>query len=872
MAAGGFWARTGGRFGRGDQFLLKSLGSFLAAHDYRPIPVIVLALGLLTTLAFWHAIESRADNHIRDLAAEEAKEIAYSIGETSYAAEQMLEGADGLWRANGRVSTAQWNAYVGAFEGKTQFPGRGLGFTKLVGLNERQAHIDEMRREGMAGYDIRPPGDRLLYAPIIRLAPRSERVPALLGFDVLSEPIRREAMEKARDTGRPAMSGKLQLLDDMATFILYLPIYRDIPDTANVEARRRNIDGFVFSIFVAADFLQQGVQQRLEKFDMALFDGSAGDPGSLVYESRQGFAEQTQAAGLLTSRTIEIGGRVWTLVLSPTATFIQNNRSQEPLHVLVGGIDLSLLLFALSWMLTGNIAERRRVAGSIQAAERRLRSIFENAPIALCIRDRDGKHVIANEAYAQSHGVTSAEVIGKKVGEFSRRLNAHDPHEQDLQLLAEGAPEMSERDIILPSGEPRVFFTIKYPVVDQSGRDMEVCRISIDVTDWKKIEDQLRHSQKLEAIGQLTGGIAHDFNNLLQVISGNAELLSLDGESDPAIKRHADSIKRASDRASELTKRLLAFSRRQNLDFRIVDVNQSVMQFEGMLNRTLGEKIRIRTVLCTGMPLVRLDAAELETAILNLAVNARDAMPDGGSLIIETAIVELDGAYVAKKPYARAGLNVMLAISDSGTGIPLEVLDHVFEPFFTTKDVGQGSGMGLSMVYGFVKQSNGHVEIYSEVGQGTTIRMYFPYMEGGIAPSPQIESPGKEGELSGSETILVTEDDPGVREYVVGQLTKRGYRVLAASDGASAFEMARANPEIDLVFTDIVMPGKIDGIELVRRLEEIRPGMRFLFTSGYSEQALLSQEPLPGGGAVLNKPYGALALARRVREVLDKPA
>ena len=416
------------------------------------------------------------------------------------------------------------------------------------------------------------------------------------------------------------------------------------------------------------------------------------------------------------------------------------------------------------------------------------------------------------------------------------------------------------------SGEPYWIELDVAPVAGETGRYTHFISVQRDITQRKDIERQLRESQKLEAIGQLTGGVAHDFNNLLTVILGNAELISEEA-TDPKLRQMAEVAVSAAERGAQLTGRLLAFARRKPLDPKPTDINQLVETMQALIRRTLPENIDIDVLPDPDVGIAEIDAGELDAALLNLVVNARDAMPDGGKLTIETANVVLDSIYANRHLEVEPGEYVMLCVSDTGRGMDLETVRRAFEPFFTTKSVGKGSGLGLSMVFGFAKQSGGHIKIYSEPGQGTSVKLYFPRIQSDPATvvQPAVEAPLR----GGSEHILIAEDDDLVLENLRSQLLSLGYRVTAAMSGPEALSALHANDDIDLLLTDIVMPGGMNGRELAERARSARPSLKVLFSSGYTENAIVHHGRLDPGVALLSKPYTRLDLANKVRRVFD---
>jgi signal transduction histidine kinase/CheY-like chemotaxis protein len=386
--------------------------------------------------------------------------------------------------------------------------------------------------------------------------------------------------------------------------------------------------------------------------------------------------------------------------------------------------------------------------------------------------------------------------------------------------------------------------------------------------DIEATESQVRQAQKMEAIGQLTGGVAHDFNNILTVITGTIEILA-DGVKDRAeLASITKMIDDAAARGADLTRQLLAFARRQPLQPRSVDVNALLLDAAKLLKPTLGEQVEIESMLAHDVGLALIDPSQLSTAILNLALNARDAMPNGGKLMLETRNVTLDHHYAEMNSEVSAGNYVLIAVSDTGEGMTADLLEKVFEPFFTTKEVGKGSGLGLSMVYGFVKQSNGHIMIYSEKGHGTTVRLYLPRA---IGSTNADALDADVGDLQrGDETILVVEDDALVREYVLTQIHSLGYSTLAASNAAEALAIIESGERIDLLFTDVIMPG-MNGRQLADETRKRRPEIKILYTSGYTENAIVHHGRLDAGVLLLAKPYRRSELAALVRAALVAP-
>jgi len=402
------------------------------------------------------------------------------------------------------------------------------------------------------------------------------------------------------------------------------------------------------------------------------------------------------------------------------------------------------------------------------------------------------------------------------------------------------------------------------PLHDASGAISGAALVYHDITAARDTERLLQQAQKLDAIGKLTGGVAHDFNNMLTVITGTTETLVAGLARQPELQNVARLIDDAAERCAELIKHLLAFARKQTLQPRNVDINNAVLDIEKLLRPTLGERIEIEIILERGNTTSHIDPSLLANSVLNMAINARDAMPGGGKLLLETRNVVLDEAYAEANADVRPGPYVMLAVSDTGTGMPADIRDKVFEPFFTTKEVGKGSGLGLSMVYGFVKQSGGHIKIYSEPGHGTTIRLYLPPAAAGADAALPAAAPI----AGGSETILVVEDDPLVRNFVVAQLHSLGYRTIAAADSRAAMALFENGEPFDLLFTDVILSGGMTGRQLAEAVAKRRPGLKVLYTSGYTDNSIVHHGRLDQGVLLLTKPYRKTQLAQMIRQAL----
>ena len=518
-----------------------------------------------------------------------------------------------------------------------------------------------------------------------------------------------------------------------------------------------------------------------------------------------------------------------------------------------------------------DITAGRRAQQALRESETRFRELAENVREVFFVSDpATGRAIYVSPAYEEVFGQTRDHAYTVP----NAWTEAMQPEDRTRVLagmkeLAGGQKESIDTfRITRPDGSIRWIRGRASAVRDASGKVTRIVGIAEDVTELQRTQDQLFRAQKMEAIGRLAGGVAHDFNNLLTAIIGHAELVLEDVRAGDPLRQDLEEILKAGQRAAILTRQLLAFSRQQVLEPRVLDPNALVADMDKMLRRLIGEDIELLTVLADRVGAIKGDGGQLEQVIMNLAVNARDAMPAGGKLTIETANAELDEAYAHSHEPVRPGPYVMLAMSDTGSGMSEEVKARIFEPFFTTKEPGKGTGLGLATVYGIVKQSGGYIWVYSEVGKGTTFKVYLPRVEG--VPEARPVRPRPVEPARGTETVLLVEDEDMVRALARTALLRYGYQVLEAANGGEALlQCERGTEAIDLVITDVVMP-RMSGRELAARLRRLLPKMKLLYISGYTDHAVVHHGEIEPGAAFLEKPFTPDALARKVRAVLDR--
>ena len=561
--------------------------------------------------------------------------------------------------------------------------------------------------------------------------------------------------------------------------------------------------------------------------------------------------------------------------------------------------------------LAEQVARLRAELAHSRALEERASALIETAPDAIVVVDRSGRMVLVNAQTEELFGYARDELLGapiellvpahargahvarreRYIGQPSVRpmgsgldLSGRRKDGSEVPIEISLSPLRTDEGVLVSAAIRDISERREAQRALRQARDELEARVrertaeleqasralQSEMADRHQAERALHQAQKMEAVGQLTGGVAHDFNNLLTVVMGNLQLLAAYHKGDAYSEELTQGALAAARRGADLNRTLLAFSRKQRLAPVAVDFNEMATGMERMLRRTLGEQVQIVVVRSEDLPRAVVDTAQLETALLNLAVNARDAMPGGGTLTIETGAVVFDEHSAALEGDVAPGHYVMLAVSDTGEGMPSEVAARAFEPFFSTKETGKGSGLGLAMVYGFVKQSGGHVKIYSEPGIGTTVKLFLPRIAA-PADAAQATRPGAAAQPSGQETILVVEDEEFVRQLATRVLAGLGYRVLEARDGKSALALLDAHADIALLFTDVVLPGGMNGPDIAREAQARRPGLRVLYTSGYTGNAIQQLEALSVPVHLISKPYAIEDLAQTVRATLDQP-
>jgi PAS domain S-box-containing protein len=766
---------------------------------------------------------------------------------------------------------------------------RAILWAPRLARDQRPAFEAEGRRSGLSGFVIleRGPGgtnipaaDRDEYLPV-RMSKGSEPRFSFLGVDLNSVLIPRHAATRARDEGRPIATSIIRPSNSEnpePSFFVLFPIYTIGVAPASIEERRTRLRGFVVGVFDLLAMLNQAIANTpavLGTFVVQVVDEdtSAITPVAVyapeTHDIRPWNPAMVASAGYVTTRSFEALGREWRLVFRFPEEAFAAIWSRGPYGWLLAGFLLTALLAAFvareKWQtaLAQHLVEQR--TAELEATAAKMKALVDSSPLATIALDLDSRVVTWSRAAELIFGHTAAEIIGRPYPLIPESGKAE--FERLFQQVAVDRQHVQDIPVQLRHQDGRMLDIVfsGAPLYDADQKMLGPVHVLEDVTEKKRDEQKLIQAQKMEAVGQLTGGIAHDFNNILGLVVGNLDQLLEVGETHPDVKTLGTAALEAALRGAELVRRLMAFSRNQPLAPKLLDLPTLVQGMEPVLRQVLDERLVIETSFADDIWPVLADQAQFENVILNLAINARDAMPDGGRLGINCANEVLDDS-AAEMSELVAGDYVVLTVSDTGTGIAPETLTRVFEPFFTTKEVGKGSGLGLSMVYGFARQSGGSVKIYSEVGHGTDIRLSFPRANGDVARETTKGSPIAVS--TGSERILVVEDKPDVRQMAITLLNSLGYRTVAAENAAAALEILDRGKTFYLLFTDLIMPGAMGGIGLAREVRRRFPNLQIIFTTGFSDPAELQREMVALNASMVVKPYRKAALAACVRAAL----
>jgi PAS domain S-box-containing protein len=736
---------------------------------------LVFLAALIVTTALWQNASEVAYTELQSNFSYRARDMAASIERRMAVYQQVLRGAQGFLRGSVDVSRPDFATYFNLLKLDEHFPGiEALGIATLIPRPALARHVASMRSEGFPDYQVTPAGERDVYSAITHIEPFGGRNLRAFGFDMFSEPVRRQAMEQARDTGRAAATGKVVLVQEgsqrsLFGFLTYLPVYRAGLPLATLDQRRAALVGWIYAPFRMNDLMRGLGGEHSGDLDISIYDGDRAAPDALLFRSPG--SQPRAAREPMFTRVIPTTapGRRWTMVISSAPSLEATLDRARPRAILLTGAGLGFLLSLIVWLLASERGRALQLAGlmthelresrdHIEAEQQRMKVILQNAYDAFIAIDHRGRITDWNAQATRLFGWSEQEAIGKDVAELIVPPELRQQHRAGLARFAhsgEGRLLQGQTELMAQhrnGGQVPVELALA-PLQTPAGYGATA--FLRDIAPRKEAERRerqrqqrldearaaLQRSQKLEAVGKLTGGVAHDFNNILHIISANVQLMLKSGE--PNRKRLL-SILDAVDRGAKLVAQLLAFARRQPLHPSVVNVARLLERMDSLLHRAASDAVRIRIASAADLWNALIDPNQLENVILNLVINARDAMEGGGSITIRLDNVELDGEALPD-PGVRPGQYVLIAVADTGAGMPPEVIEHAFEPFFTTKPEGKGTGLGLAMAHGFVKQSGGHIRIASTVGEGTTVSIWLPRCTSAVSDAaavPSIAAPG----------------------------------------------------------------------------------------------------------------------------------
>lgn len=875
---------------------------------YTPVGITLL-LGLVLAIMAFKLVRTWEEHEIR-LEFDQAVENRISAFKRSLGSNLLvLESLGGLYAASHEVDRREFREFVTpVFSQNLSI--QALEWIPRVPASERSSFEKAAQMDGFPQFQITErqaqgkmvsAAQRVEYFPVYFVEPIRGNEPAL-GFDLASNPTREEALSRSRESGKVVATARITLVQEKGEqfgFLVFRPVYQKGKPLNSPAARKKYLEGFVLGVFRIGDIVERALGDLAPAgIDIFLQDLSAEvNERFLHFHSARtrespvawGDAEElVERAKLRHAHTFNVAGREWSIVCAATPGFIAARKTLQPWGVLSLSLLCSAILVIYFFVnirhqiklsetyqsLEIEIVERRRAEEELRDTNEKLQALIKASPVAITLLDKEGKVTLWSPAAEKIFGWSEEEVIGRRLPVVPKDKDAE--FEQNLEIVLGG---QSITDLELSrqkkDGSQIDISLAVAPLLNKEGETYGVAGIMTDISERKRareeqqrLEAQLQHAQKLEAVGTLAGGIAHDFNNLLQAVQGYAEILLLDKEEGDPGHRGLREIVRAAKRGGELTQQLLAFSRKIESKLRPVDLNMEVDKMRKMLERTTSKMIEIELRLAAGLKIVNADPTQIEQILVNLAVNAKEAMPDGGKLLIQTENVMLDEDYCRTHAEARPGEYVLLRISDKGHGMDKETLENIFDPFYTTKGFAEGTGLGLAMVYGIVKSHGGLIECSSELGRGTTFKIYLPITEQEIeSEKATVTDMSKKG---GTETILLVDDEDFIRNVGERTFTKFGYSVLNASDGKNALELYRKEQDqIGLVILDLMMPG-MNGRRCLEELLKVNPQAKIIVASGYSDIGPMKESIEAGAKSFIGKPYQMRQLLKLVRDVLDE--
>ncbi|MFO7557652.1 MAG: CHASE domain-containing protein [Desulfobacterales bacterium] len=857
---------------------------------------MVLLVSLLITFNAWYFARGEVAKRAQARFDFRVKTIETGIRERLQTYEFLLRGGSSLFAVSDEVTREDWRTYVTKLQINQYYQGiQGAGFSKRILPSEKAAHIRQIRGEGFPQYTIKPDGERPEYTSIIFLEPFDWQNQRAFGYDMFSEPTRKEAMIRARDTGIAALSGKVSLVQEMvkdmqAGFLIYLAVYRKGEPLETPEQRRKALMGYVYSPFRMNDFIKGILPEKQRYVNLQIFDGDKPLKETLLYQNDTAKEPDNYPEGrhFATHQSIlEYAGHRWLLSFVSSKYFEENIETGPTNFILLLGISISLLLFSMVLSLNKSrsqaialdsttlylekaniglrkeITERKRTEEALRESEEKHRLLFENAGDAIFIHDAEARILAINPMACELLGYAQAELMSMTIDHVDTPEEAQHTPDRIARLMAHG--HLTFETVHQHKDGSSIPIEVNARLITWEGQPaiMSVCR---DITERKKLEAQLQQAYKMEAIGNLAGGIAHDFNNILSAILGYTELAFGDVKKGTLLEENLQEVYTAGKRARDLVKQILAFARQHDEEQKPIQVDTIAKEALKLIRSTIPTTVEVRQNMESNS-LIMGNPSHVHQLFMNLLTNAAQAMEDtGGILEVGLKDIELDNNSSLTQLDLKPGNYIKVTISDTGPGIAPNIIDSIFDPYFTTKGVGKGSGMGLAMVHGIVKTYGGRITVDSELGKGTVFSILLP-----ITKQHEDYRPYEEENLpSGTERILFVDDELPIAKMGSQTLEGLGYQVTVRTSSVEALELFRSKPnDFDLVITDMTMPN-MTGDTLAVELMKTRSDIPVILCTGYSKKISDETEFKIGIKAFVYKPIVMTDLAKTVRKVLDE--
>lgn len=718
-------------------------------------------------------------------------------------------------------------------------------------------------------------GQRPEYFPVLYQEHSGSRA-LTIGYDIGSDPVLLQTLAQTRDNGKISISefSDRFMTPNGSDLLVFQPLYNDTSANDSVALRRAYLRGFVVAVLSIGNIIERAIPLNMKdsivpRIAVQIYDITEPGYKNMIYPKSADIALPPQQYNLWQyEKQYPVADRKWLIDLSLDTTTLSLPGRWIFGAILAIGLICSGLLALLLYVVFKASRDSWKAANAIHESEQRQRRMLNNTASVIYMKDLEGRYTFINRAYEKQFQISESDIIGRTDYDIFPPDTADEFHKHDNEALTAEKP-LEFEEVIPQRNGIHTYLSSRFTLKHTSGEIYALCGVLTDITERKNIEIQLRRTQKMDAIGQLTGGIAHDFNNLLAIIQGNAELLEFQLDNTDEVFQRINNIKKTTRRASDLTRQLLGFSRDTVKKIKTENINSLISELETLIARAVTPKIIVEHKLAEDLWLTAIDPGDFQNALLNLIFNARDAISSEGRLTLATRNRTLDTVYSSRNIHIDPGDYVELAVSDTGIGMPREVMESIFEPFYSTKEIGKGTGLGLSMVYGFVKRSQGTIDVYSELGRGTTFKIFLPRSGGSIEQADEsVKTPDTLPQ--GSETVLIVDDETDLLQVAKESLCALGYNVLTATNGEQALKLMEKSPSIDLLISDVVMPGGMSGYDLARQTTDKYPTIKILLSSGFTEKVEMHSRQTYQHAELLNKPYTRSELAQKVRSLLNE--